>query len=107
MGALQGQAGDPALVIEDNPAEALASGEGQGDFHHGVLAELAGRWLARALEAADGAGRVCPPLGDTAGVHRTAHGLVEFPAYLFPAALGEVAEQGTCPVSGIGRDIGH
>jgi hypothetical protein len=104
---LQGQASDLALVIEGNPAEALASLECERDFHDGVIAELAGRRLARALEAADGAGCVGPPAGDAAGVHGTAHARVEFPARLLPAALGEVGEQCACPVSGIGRDISH
>ena len=107
VGALQGQASDLASVIKGNPAEAVASLECQRDFHHGVIAELAGRRLAHTLEAADGTGRVCPPAGDAADVHGTAHVLVEFPARLSPATLGEVAEQCACPVSGTGRDIGH
>ncbi len=106
-GVLHGQASDLAVLIQGNPAGALARRECQREFHQGVLAELAGRRLAHALEAAGGAGRLCPPVGDAAGVHVTADVLVEFPACLLPAALDEVAEQCTCPVRGTGRDIGH
>ena len=79
----------------------------QRDFHHGVIAGLAGRRLAHALEAADGAGGECPAVGDAASVHVTTQVLVEFPACLLPATLDEVAEQCPCPVRGVGRDVGH
>jgi hypothetical protein len=47
-------------------------------------------------------------VGDAADdIHVTAHVLVKFPPRLFSATLDEVAEQGACPVDGIGRDIGH
>ncbi len=102
------QASDLALLVQGNPAEALAGLECHREFHQGVIAELARRRLARALETADGAGRVRPPVGDAADDIRVATDvLVKFPARLFPAALGEVTEQCACPVDGIGRDIGH
>src|SRR5258708_20548028 len=105
-GTWDGQASDLAFLIEGNSAEALASLECQRDLHHGVIAGLAGRRLAHALEAADGAGGECPAVGDAASVHVPTQVLVEFPACLLPATLDEVAEQCPCPVRGIGRDVG-
>jgi hypothetical protein len=106
-GVLHGQASDLAFVIQGNPSDALAGFEGQREFNHGVLAELAGTRLARALEAAGGTGRVRPPAGDAVGVGVTAQVLGEFLALFLPAALDEVAEQCVCPFGGIGRDSGH
>src|SRR5215472_18090475 len=96
-GTLHRQASDLAFLIQGNPADALASCEGQRKFHHGVTAELAGRRLAHALEVAERAGRVSPPAGDPAGVHVAEQVLAEFPAPLLPATRDEIAEQCACP----------
>jgi hypothetical protein len=80
---LHGQASDLAFVIQGNPSDAVAGFEGQREFNYRVVAELVGRRLARALEAAGRVGRVRPPAGDAVGL--TAQVLGEFSALFLPA----------------------